>query len=74
MAFSTSTILAHCVPLPAPGPPKTKITFGNSTDIFVLMFVMFLKPRLLVTQPILMIEKTRKNNGQSVCTELDRYR
>ena len=23
-----SHYLAHCVPLPAPGPPRTKITFG----------------------------------------------
>jgi hypothetical protein len=33
----TSTILAHCVPLPAPGPPKTKTTFGNSSDMIDLM-------------------------------------
>lgn len=24
----TSTILAHCVPFPAPGPPKTNTTCG----------------------------------------------
>mmetsp|Transcript_7520 Transcript_7520/g.12778 ORF Transcript_7520/g.12778 Transcript_7520/m.12778 type:complete len:200 (+) Transcript_7520:1144-1743(+) len=27
-----STILLHCVPLPAPGPPKTKTTAGNAVD------------------------------------------
>ena len=26
------TMLAHCVPLPAPGPPSTKTTFGRPVD------------------------------------------
>ena len=33
---ATFTIFSHCVPLPAPGPPKTKITIGLTTEDMTL--------------------------------------
>ena len=30
--MKASTILAHCVPFPAPGPPRTKTTLGFSPE------------------------------------------
>lgn len=48
--FITSTILAHCVPFPAPGPPRTKTTFGSSAAILLKFLERKAKPSLPVTQ------------------------
>ena len=34
--MKASTILAHCVPFPAPGPPRTKTTLGFSPEEDIL--------------------------------------
>ena len=55
----TSTILLHCVPFPAPGPPNTKTTFG---------FVMFLNVLMLLFNAVCKIVAVtmQSENKQSV--------
>ena len=44
----TSTILAHCVPLPAPGPPSTNTTIGLTAAITCTSLV---SGRVIVNMP-----------------------